>query len=1461
MPVPRPEELVASYLQQKRSEAEAEHRRRVQQWEEEQRARFEEGVRAGKERIRHEFRSRPAWIIYASRFEAAARAKFEAALAEEEERLQAEFEEGWRRFEEAVKPELLRSAEFWVKLGYPEYALKYAPVELPPGAVVTRVEETPGGVRVEYVTAEQQEALRRQQEELERQQEELERQRLALEEQLIESLRFWESLGHPEFAGKYAPVALPPDSVVTRVEETEEGLKVEYMTREQFEELQRQQEVIERQLEESRRFWEGLGYPEYGGRYAPVPLPEGAKITKVEETAEGLKVEYLTREQLEELEQLQTQLKASEEFWSKMGYPEYAGKYAPVQLPEGAVVTSIAETPEGLRIEYKTREQIEAEREIQRKTELSREFWVKLGYPEFAGKYEPIDIPEGAKITKIEETAEGLKVEYLTREQLEELQNVQKQLEESRRFWESVGYPEYAGKYMPVQLPEGAKITRVEETAEGLRVEYSVAEQQPVLPAAEVDQMALLSWQFSQTRAWLQQQQALAAPQAARAEEPLEVSPTLAGKLSKLEYIGAEPVEPVAVSPAVAGKLSYLATGETRLPKAAQPSASTPAQGPQVLEWPQPVPSLSKQALEWAEGLNIPVVKELAKFGVGVFAGLIDYPAVAVASGLSLATGRSPTPVEMPELRDPAYSMGVVAGAVAVGGLIGYGGGAAASVISGGRVVGMSLSTAVKASAVFAGVSAAAAAGMAAVTRQEITVSLIAESAMRGAIYGGVSSAAIQMVAAAAPKVVASSLGRIGVSAAIGGAIRYAETKDVEEAMKAAAISAVAAGVVEFLVRPAYYELKAKLGFSQRLEPGEPTIGKSGKAETYETYLKNEDVKLRVVADVTEKPLPMETAARMAEIESYAGRRIATAHATLDFQQFAKPGEDILLKGFPSEAAGFRREWQLYHFYSAPGSENVITVYGGYMGVGEAASEAPARIIFGGKPGAVATLSTYITPELLPKPGETVAEYFTRFSLASGKTFISPETVMGFSVERQLSTPAAYVRFGVELPGSYYHVERVLPKTFQIKTVPELLKNIPVLRTLAAKYIEFKVALGEFRATEAAAAAAKVSTPEEAAAAAKAAAGMPVGVLSSAPAQYVSPFTLAAVSVSSPLRTQASPHPPAYSPTSQALSYTASAASSPASSAASETLLPAASPPRLNLEPLKESIRSVSSEALQPQPIQRESMVQRIKETHRLSVSASSVRTASLSVAEAAASKLTEPTRSTWSTLSSPRLQSSAASAFAVASSPALSAALSSGLQSSQSSAVSAPLSATSTPISVASQPLTASPPAFPEPAYSPTSFPSYQPHPPPYSVSHPSAKDYSMQPEQLKRLDLGRMYVRPRPIAEFIEHLRAGKLVDPHEFRPAPPLRGRERSKRVLTQLSELADRLTKASARALFKPALPSSRKAKPAASLEPTADLSRRAKPVLKLKTPDVKLNLKKALAGFGLSPPESRRRKNA
>ena len=43
----------------------------------------------------------------------------------------------------------------------------------------------------------------------------------------------------------------------------------------------------------------------------------------------------------------------SVEFWTKLGYPEYAGKYAPIKIPEGMEIESIRETKHGLEIKFK----------------------------------------------------------------------------------------------------------------------------------------------------------------------------------------------------------------------------------------------------------------------------------------------------------------------------------------------------------------------------------------------------------------------------------------------------------------------------------------------------------------------------------------------------------------------------------------------------------------------------------------------------------------------------------------------------------------------------------------------------------------------------------------------------------------------------------------------------------------------------------------------------------------------------------------------------------------------------------------------------------------------------------------------------------------------------------------------------------------------------------------------------
>ena len=45
-------------------------------------------------------------------------------------------------------------------------------------------------------------------------------------------------------------------------------------------------------IAESVNFWKAMGYPQYGGKYAPVAIPQNAKITQIAETPQGLNVAY-----------------------------------------------------------------------------------------------------------------------------------------------------------------------------------------------------------------------------------------------------------------------------------------------------------------------------------------------------------------------------------------------------------------------------------------------------------------------------------------------------------------------------------------------------------------------------------------------------------------------------------------------------------------------------------------------------------------------------------------------------------------------------------------------------------------------------------------------------------------------------------------------------------------------------------------------------------------------------------------------------------------------------------------------------------------------------------------------------------------------------------------------------------------------------------------------------------------
>jgi len=218
--------------------------------------------------------------------------------------------------------------------------------------------------------------------------------------------------------------------------------------------------------QDSQRFWTSHGYPQYGGRYAPVNIPVGTRIKSVSETSEGLTIIFTSkrgpqvpREERKELQaevylqqqyvQPQTRrIKESVSFYQSIGYPEFGGRYAPFDIPEGATVQSVREvrssniagavgTPSGLEITF-TNGKVQARKLSARQLREERQ--------EFAAE------------TRMQEMSAGIKAsqrpEYLA----------------SIKFWQAMGYPLYGGLYAPFDVPAGVGFESITETPEGLQI-------------------------------------------------------------------------------------------------------------------------------------------------------------------------------------------------------------------------------------------------------------------------------------------------------------------------------------------------------------------------------------------------------------------------------------------------------------------------------------------------------------------------------------------------------------------------------------------------------------------------------------------------------------------------------------------------------------------------------------------------------------------------------------------------------------------------------------------------------------------------------------------------------------------------------------------------------------------------------------------------------------------------------
>ena len=351
-----------------------------------------------------------------------------------------------------------------------------------------------------------------------------------------------------------------------------------------------------------------------------------------------------------------------------------------------------------------------------------------------------------------------------------------------------------------------------------------------------------------------------------------------------------------------------------------------------------------------------------------------------------------------------------------------------------------------------------------------LTPEEIAWGAAEGGAFSLVGGGVFRGVAKFAPVIVKSRIGRTGIGAGLGFGGGYVLSGgNLEEAGKGALLGAGITLGTELFGVPLYNKIRSKLPSRYgdiRLTPGDPTIGASGKeVQTYVSDPLKElgGKRLRIVADVTEFPVGFKGVTTKSMLNEYLGRNVPTAHSTLTPEFFnLKAGGETLLKGYPKMGKGFRRSQQLYPFYSAPGSEEFVTVYGGYAGIGKGYSGSSTKIVFNGKATALVTLDTVITPEFLRLPNESQSAFLNRISLLSGRTGIAPETLLGYSMERQFITPTSYERFGVKLPGSLFISEGKIG-TFQIKTLPTgRLGKIPIIRDMFADYTSLNVAKGHY---------------------------------------------------------------------------------------------------------------------------------------------------------------------------------------------------------------------------------------------------------------------------------------------------------------------------------------------------------------------------------------------------------------
>lgn len=227
------------------------------------------------------------------------------------------------------------------------------------------------------------------------------------------------------------------------------------------------------ELRERRAFYTRLGKPELAEKYGIFEIPAGMSVKDLQDVGSELKYTLYSPSAQAGYEQQTAQFAeakgASEKFWLGQ-YPtfhKYAGKYAPVEVPQGMKIKSVTETGEGLTVTFFSPE-------AEEQAHASRYFWSTQGYPQFAGKYAPVEVPAGAHIEGVAETPQGLQVTFSSLE-------MEAQQRTSQAFYQSIGYPQFGGKYAPFTPMAGREIESVQEVGGTLQIKYALTPQEQYL--------------------------------------------------------------------------------------------------------------------------------------------------------------------------------------------------------------------------------------------------------------------------------------------------------------------------------------------------------------------------------------------------------------------------------------------------------------------------------------------------------------------------------------------------------------------------------------------------------------------------------------------------------------------------------------------------------------------------------------------------------------------------------------------------------------------------------------------------------------------------------------------------------------------------------------------------------------------------------------------------------------------